>query len=67
MKPSIKLFVAGYAALIGANLLVGDASAAILPDGNGGAVCKGGDGSCLLLQLDCKGACTDAAEKNGAV
>jgi len=42
MKPSIKYIAAGYAALIGAYALAGDASARTHPDGNGGAVCKGG-------------------------
>jgi hypothetical protein len=66
VKPSIKLFVIGYATLIAANMLVGNASAGTHPDGNGGAVCKGA-GSCLVLQLDCKGTYTDATDKNGTV
>ncbi len=66
MKPSIKYIVAGYVVLIAANMLVGNASAGTLPDGNGGAVCKGA-GSCLVLQLDCKGTYTDATDKNGTV
>ncbi|TIR15444.1 MAG: hypothetical protein E5X34_29115 [Mesorhizobium sp.] len=36
------------------------------PTGDGGAVCKG-SGSCLVLQLDCKGTYTDATDKNGTV
>jgi hypothetical protein len=36
------------------------------PTGDGGAVCKG-HGSCLVLQLDCKGTYTDATDKNGTV
>ena len=36
------------------------------PSGDGGAVCKG-HGSCLVLQLDCKGTYTDATDKNGTV
>jgi len=66
VKPSIKLFVIGYATLIAANMLAGNASAGTHPDGNGGAVCKGA-GSCLVLQLDCKGTYTDATDKNGIV
>ncbi len=34
--------------------------------GNGGAVCKGA-GSCLVLELDCKGTYTDATDPNGTV
>jgi hypothetical protein len=66
MKPSIKYIVAGYVALIAVNMFAGNASAGTLPDGNGGAVCKGA-GSCLVLQLDCKGTYTDATDKNGTV
>lgn len=44
----------------------GSASAATLPDGNGGAVCKG-IGSCLVLELDCKGTYTDATQPDGTV
>ena len=36
------------------------------PTGDGGAVCKG-HGSCLVLELDCKGTYTDATDKNGTV
>jgi hypothetical protein len=36
------------------------------PTGDGGAVCTG-HGSCLVLQLDCKGTYTDATDKNGTV
>ena len=36
------------------------------PTGYGGAVCKG-SGSCLVLQLDCKGTYTDATDKDGTV
>ena len=35
-------------------------------DGNGGAVCKG-IGSCLVLELDCKGTYTDATQPDGTV
>ena len=67
MKLSVKHFVAAFAfALVGGNALPGVASAGVLPDGNGGAVCKG-HGSCLVLQLDCKGTYTDATDKNGTV
>lgn len=66
MKPSVKYIAAGYAALILATALTGKAQAGILPDGQGGAVCKG-EGSCLVLQLDCKGTYTDATDKNGTV
>lgn len=66
MKPSIKYIAAGYAALIAAHAFTGNASAGTIPDGNGGAVCKGA-GSCLVLQLDCKGTYTDATDKNGTV
>ena len=66
MKPSIKYIAAGYAVLIVATALTGKASAGTHPDGNGGAVCKGA-GSCLVLQLDCKGTYTDATDKNGTV
>lgn len=40
--------------------------AATHPDGNGGAVCKG-IGSCLVLELDCKGTYTDATQPDGTV
>jgi hypothetical protein len=66
VKPSIKYIAAGYAVLIVATALAGKASAGTHPDGNGGAVCKGA-GSCLVLQLDCKGTYTDATDKNGTV
>lgn len=36
------------------------------PTGDGGAVCKG-SGSCLVLQIDCKGTYTDATDRNGTV
>lgn len=42
------------------------ASAGIHSDGHGGAVCKG-PGSCLVLELDCKGTYTDATDPNGTV
>ncbi|MGE0499772.1 MAG: hypothetical protein AB7I79_10990 [Rhizobiaceae bacterium] len=42
------------------------AAAATHPDGNGGAVCKG-IGSCLVLELDCKGTYTDATQPDGTV
>jgi hypothetical protein len=66
MKPSLTYIVAAYAVLIGTYALTGNASAGTHPDGNGGAVCKGA-GSCLVLQLDCKGTYTDATDKNGTV
>lgn len=66
MKPSIKYIAAAYAVLIGAYVFTGGASAGTHPDGNGGAVCKG-SGSCLVLQLDCRGTYTDATDKNGTV
>lgn len=44
----------------------GAANADTLPDGNGGAVCKG-SGSCLLLSIECKGTYTDATQKDGTV
>ena len=50
----------------GSASFAGTASAGTNPDGNGGAVCKG-FGSCLVLQLDCKGTYTDATDKNGTV
>ncbi len=42
------------------------ASAGTHSTGNGGAVCKG-IGSCLVLELDCKGTYTDATDPNGTV
>ena len=53
MKVSIKYIIAGYAVLIAANALVGDASA-IIRDNKGSAVCNGTRSS-LVVQLDCKG------------
>jgi hypothetical protein len=46
--------------------LPGAASAGTNPDGHGGAVCKG-FGSCLVLELDCKGTYTDATQPDGTV
>ncbi len=66
MKPSIKYIAAAYAVLIVATALTGKASAGTHSDGQGGAVCKGA-GSCLVLELDCKGTYTDATDKNGTV
>ena len=40
--------------------------AATHSDGHGGAVCKG-IGSCLVLELDCKGTYTDATQPDGTV
>ena len=51
---------------IGSVSFAGTASAGTNPDGNGGAVCKG-FGSCLVLQLDCKGTYTDATQPDGTV
>jgi hypothetical protein len=42
------------------------ASAGTHSTGNGGAVCKGA-GSCLVLELDCKGTYTHATDSNGTV
>ena len=46
--------------------LPGASFAATHPDGHGGAVCKG-IGSCLVLELDCKGTYTDATQPDGTV
>jgi hypothetical protein len=46
--------------------LGGVAQAKVHSDGNGGAVCKGA-GSCLVLELDCKGTYTDATQTDGTV
>ena len=43
----------------------GTAIAGTLPDGRGGAVCKG-SGSCLLLSIECKGTYADATQKERA-
>lgn len=51
---------------IGSASFAGTAYAGTNPDGNGGAVCKG-FGSCLVLQLDCKGTYTDATQPDGTV
>lgn len=45
---------------------VSSANAGTHPTGNGGAVCKG-SGSCLVLEIDCKGTYTDATDSNGTV
>ncbi|EKF20736.1 hypothetical protein [Nitratireductor pacificus] len=53
--------------IVGGLALPGSASAnGTLPDGHGGAVCKGA-GPCLVLELDCKGTYTDATDSNGTV
>ena len=44
----------------------GAAIAGTLPDGNGGALCKGTT-DCLLLSIDCKGKYTDGTQKDGTV
>ena len=44
----------------------GMAIAGTLPDGNGGALCKGTT-DCLLLSLDCKGKYVDGTQKDGTV
>jgi len=44
----------------------GAAFAGTHADGHGGAVCKGA-GSCLVLELDCKGTYTDATQTDGTV
>lgn len=51
---------------LGFRLGLGSGFAGTHPTGDGGAVCKG-HGSCLVLQLDCKGTYTDATDKNGTV
>ena len=51
---------------IGSASFAGSASAGTHPDGHGGAVCKG-IGSCLVLELDCKGTYTDATQPDGTV
>jgi len=45
--------------------LSGKSIAGTLPDGRGGAVCKGSR-SCLLLSIECKGTYTDATQKERA-
>lgn len=71
MNASINLPRLSLAALFGitalgiASVSTG-ASAGTHPTGNGGAVCKG-IGSCLVLELDCKGTYTDATDPNGTV
>ncbi len=59
---------ASLAALFGLVALgtMSAANAGTHADGHGGAVCKGG-GSCLVLELDCKGTYTDATQSNGEV
>lgn len=37
-----------------------------IPDGNGGALCKG-SGACLLLKAECKGKYTDGTQTDGTV
>ena len=63
--PSLKLILATLG-LLSAAVFVVPATAGIHKDGHGGAVCKG-SGSCLVLQLDCKGKYTDATQKDGTV
>ncbi len=58
-----------FAALVAASAIAtysAPAFAATHPDGNGGAVCKG-IGSCLVLELDCKGTYIDATQPDGTV
>ncbi|MBX3581351.1 MAG: hypothetical protein KF810_05615 [Rhizobiaceae bacterium] len=66
MKPSTYTAALFALAVMGANALPSAAVAGTHPDGQGGAVCKG-IGSCLVLELDCKGTYTDATDKNGTV
>ncbi len=51
---------------LGLTSFASTANAGTHSTGNGGAVCKG-IGSCLVLELDCKGTYTDATDPNGTV
>ncbi len=68
MTTNTSIIRASLAALFGLVALgtVSAANAGTHADGHGGAVCKGG-GSCLVLELDCKGTYTDATQTNGEV
>ncbi len=61
-----RLSLAAALALSALGTFAGTASADILPDGNGGALCKG-SGSCVLLQAECKGKYTDGTQTDGTV
>jgi hypothetical protein len=50
----------------GSGTFSGVAVAGTHADGHGGAVCKGA-GSCLVLEIDCKGTYTDATQPDGTV
>ncbi len=69
MKNSLNRFaLASVVAVVasGAGMFSGTAFAGTHSDGHGGAVCKG-IGSCLVLELDCKGTYTDATQPDGTV
>lgn len=51
---------------LGLAAIASPANAGTHSTGNGGAVCKGA-GSCLVLELDCKGTYTDATDSRGTV
>lgn len=61
-----RLSLAAALALSALGSVAGTASADVLPDGNGGALCKG-SGSCVLLQAECKGKYTDGTQTDGTV